>query len=290
MAWRPTQYVLEGELDNTTPGKVTGWMRFAGMSKTVTFDLKGDFHRDIRGAKIHFIGDGKEKDPTAASYMDGMAISQTGKVGDITAGLPPRDYVNYPYIEWYGDDNGRVVIELEAGQVKVIGQPMPAMESYPISREEQGQNMGEFLADLARAGGLPADRVICVGMTQRKSRRANAKAGRPTMELLPQEIRKELPPLYGQDGRGGEAVVYVKFFTPDASWTWYATEFDPLDGRFFGLVDGQFKELGYFMLSELETNTGPLGLHIERDLHWKPTKLRDIAPEMFREEADGGEQ
>jgi hypothetical protein len=31
MAWRPTEYLIEGELDNTTPGKVTGWMRFAGM-------------------------------------------------------------------------------------------------------------------------------------------------------------------------------------------------------------------------------------------------------------------
>ena len=62
MAWRPTQHLLEGELDNTQPGKVTGWMRFAGLKEKVTFDLKGDFHRDIRGAKIHFVGDGKDDD------------------------------------------------------------------------------------------------------------------------------------------------------------------------------------------------------------------------------------
>ena len=58
MAWRPTEYLIEGELDNTTPGKVTGWMRFAGMASNVTFDLRGNFHRDIRGAKIRFTGDG----------------------------------------------------------------------------------------------------------------------------------------------------------------------------------------------------------------------------------------
>jgi hypothetical protein len=69
-----------------------------------------------------------------------------------------------------------------------------------------------------------------------------------------------------------------------------ATEFNPDEGRFFGLVDGQFKELGYFMLAELESATGPMGLHIERDLHWKPTKLREIAPELFQEHARGGEQ
>ena len=163
MAWRPTQYLLEGELDNTTPGKVTGWMRFAGMNDKVTFDLKGDFHRDIRGAKIHFVGDGRPGQPDAAGYLKGFAQRQTGKVGDITAGLPPQDYVNYPYIEWYGDNNGRVVIELEAGQVTVIGQPMPVAESFPISREKQARNMGEFLAGLSQDLNVPA---VLVGPRQ----------------------------------------------------------------------------------------------------------------------------
>lgn len=57
MAWRPTQFVQEGELDNTCPDKVTGWIKFADMKDKVTFDLEGNFHRDIRGAKIHFTGD-----------------------------------------------------------------------------------------------------------------------------------------------------------------------------------------------------------------------------------------
>ena len=33
MAWRPSEYLIDGELDNTNPGKVTGWMRFAGMRR-----------------------------------------------------------------------------------------------------------------------------------------------------------------------------------------------------------------------------------------------------------------
>jgi len=153
MAWRPTQHLIEGELDNTQPGKVTGWMRFAGMDETVTFDLKGDFHRDIRGAKIRFTGKGREDDQAAAEYMEGFASHQTGKVGDITAGLPPQDYVSYPYIEIYSDDNGRIVIELDRSQVQVVGQPMPWRESYPVSRQEQARNMAEYLADLSRALG-----------------------------------------------------------------------------------------------------------------------------------------
>ena len=150
MAWRPTRYLIEGELDNTILGKVTGWMQFAGMDKKVTFDLEGDFHRDIRGAKIHFVGQGQKTDPAATKYMDGLAVHQTGKAGDITAGLPPQDYSNYPYIEVYSDQNGRIVLELEPGQVQVIGTPIPASESEPVSREEQNRNMAAFLVQMAR--------------------------------------------------------------------------------------------------------------------------------------------
>ena len=151
MAWRPSAYLLEGELDNTNPGKVTGWMRFAGMKEKVAFDLEGNFHRDIRGAKIRLVGDGDETDE-ARRFMDGFSATQTGKVGDITAGFPPADYISGAvYVEWFGLDNGRVVIELTQDQVKVIGRPIPACESDPISRDEQASNMAEFLGSLSAA-------------------------------------------------------------------------------------------------------------------------------------------
>ena len=52
MAWRPTDNLIEGELDNTVPGEVTGWLLFLGMKEAAKLDLVGGFHRDIRGAKI----------------------------------------------------------------------------------------------------------------------------------------------------------------------------------------------------------------------------------------------
>jgi hypothetical protein len=267
---------LEGELDNTTPGKVTGWMRFAGINGRVTFDLKGDFHRDIRGAKIHFTGDGKEDDVRAASYMDGFKQQQVGKVGDITAGYPPQDYVDYPYIEWYGDDNGRVVLEIGPHQVRLIGTPIPAIESDPVSRDQQAQNMGEFLGDIAQAANMPQQNAVCVTLRGQQPR-----TNHPGHQLMPESVRKQLPPLYAQENAGGKAIAYVKYFTPDSGFTWWATEFDGKD-TFFGLVDGQYKELGYFSLAELETVRGPHGMPIERDLHWTPTPLEQIAPEMFQ--------
>jgi hypothetical protein len=287
MAWRPTEYLLEGVLDNTTPGKVTGWMRFAGMKDKVTFGLEGDFHRDIRGAKIHLIGEGREDDPEAAHYFEGFAQHQKGKVGDITAGLPPQDYVSYPHIEWYGDDNGRVVIELNPDQVRVIGKPILAAESEPVSRKDQQRNMEQFLAEVAQRLDLPPQRVECTG-GECPSQPANSAHSdpRPRQKLLTQEIRKKLPPLGSQDGLGGRAVAHVKFFTPDSHWTWWATEFDGND-TFFGLVEGFEKELGYFSLAELQAVRGPMGLSVERDIHWKPRSLEDIAPEMFARHAAG---
>jgi hypothetical protein len=118
------------------------------------------------------------------------------------------------------------------------------------------------------------------------------------MKLLTKEIRRKLPPLYAQESKGGKAVVHLKLFSPDGAFTWYLTEGSPIkdesgnevDFHFFGLVDGQCKELGYVSLRELESVRGPMGLPIERDLWWEPKTLEKIAPEMFtaqKEEQEG---
>lgn len=88
------------------------------------------------------------------------------------------------------------------------------------------------------------------------------------MKLMTKAVERKIPELYTQEGKGDDARIYVKFFTPWTSWTWYATEYDPNDGLFFGLVDGHEKELGYFSLAELSSLKGPWGLKIERDMHW----------------------
>jgi hypothetical protein len=100
------------------------------------------------------------------------------------------------------------------------------------------------------------------------------------MMLLTKENKNQLPLLYAQDGKGMDAIAYVKFFDPTGSWTWYATEFDGED-TFFGLVCGFEQELGYFSLNELkhckDGFRGFKALPIERDLNWKPRPLKDCA-------------
>jgi hypothetical protein len=105
---------------------------------------------------------------------------------------------------------------------------------------------------------------------------------------LTKALLKTLPALYSQENTPDPMVV-CKFFTPDAGWTWYAIEGSPVDASgyydtdkpkvdflFFGLVSGLEVELGYFSLSELKTVRGALGLPIERDLYFKPTRLSAI--------------
>jgi len=100
------------------------------------------------------------------------------------------------------------------------------------------------------------------------------------MKLLTQEILSRLPPLYAQDGKGLDAIAHVKFFTPDAQWTWYGTEYDPGERIFFGYVQGLEDEFGYFSLDELQEVRGSLGLAVERDLYFKPMPLRAIVEKI----------
>jgi len=137
---------------------------------------------------------------------------------------------------------------------------------------------------------VPRKRVVCLrgSGVLKAAERATSKKVRG-MKLLTAEVRKKLPALYSQDGKGGKAVAQVKFFMPDGSWTWWAVEGSAIkddegeekDFHFFGLVQGIVKELGYFSLSELESVRGALGLPVERDLYWQPKTLQEIAPEMF---------
>jgi Protein of unknown function (DUF2958) len=63
----------------------------------------------------------------------------------------------------------------------------------------------------------------------------------------------------------------VKLFTPDAGATWLISECDPDEpDRLFALCDlgVGMPELGYASLEEIAALRGPLGLPVERDMHF----------------------
>lgn len=97
------------------------------------------------------------------------------------------------------------------------------------------------------------------------------------MELIPKEIKEQIPKLYDTEEQT-DPISYVKLFMPEANLTWFITELSMDDDICFGYVISPYcdGELGYFSLNEIKEVKGTLGLSVERDLHFKPTKLSEI--------------
>lgn len=123
-------------------------------------------------------------------------------------------------------------------------------------------------------------------------------------KLLSHTVAAKFPAIYATDDTPEESrPVVAKFFDPCGAGTWYAIEADALvagrgeegewipladaakegraiaDVKFFGLCYIEEPELGYFLLSELATYRGPLGIGIERDLYFKGS-LADARKEL----------
>jgi hypothetical protein len=73
-------------------------------------------------------------------------------------------------------------------------------------------------------------------------------------------------------------VMHAKLFTPDARWTWIITEGSEEDGDWllFGFAIGLEEEWGYFLLSEMASVQGPLGLAVERDLWFQQGPIDEV--------------
>lgn len=96
------------------------------------------------------------------------------------------------------------------------------------------------------------------------------------MKLLTQEIINKIPKLYSTENIPlSEKEVVCKFFNPIGAGTWYVIEGQEEDGDFifFGLVDQDEKEFGYFSLRELQSLKLPFGFQIERDLNFAVKKV-----------------
>jgi hypothetical protein len=90
------------------------------------------------------------------------------------------------------------------------------------------------------------------------------------MILIPDDIRQCLL-ANGAAERETDHVPVVKLFDPCGAATWLITEMMPDGDTLFGLCDLGFgcPELGYVSLAERARVKGPLGLGIERDLHFE---------------------
>ena len=113
-----------------------------------------------------------------------------------------------------------------------------------------------------------------------------------SMKLLTSDIRERLlrnGRLQRQCAEQGEAepdfLPVVKLFTPDGGCTWLLTELDPDDPDIaFGLCDLGMgcPEAGSVRISELESVRGRLGIPVERDLNFMPTKTLSVYADEAR--------
>ncbi len=128
MAFRLDQAIVRGELDNTEQGHLRGRIWLEGRAEPLTLDLEGDAWRDVAGARISFTN----HEPRRQKNQGDLKPAQHGIVGDITVSKkvkqitasdeawqrcmedgkqPPYEWRNSLYIEWFSEENGRVVIE-----------------------------------------------------------------------------------------------------------------------------------------------------------------------------------
>ena len=92
-----------------------------------------------------------------------------------------------------------------------------------------------------------------------------------------------LPKLYATEKvKTADKVAVLKFFDCAGRGTWYAVEGEEQNGDLlcFGWVASPLgsdcDEWGYFSFNELASVTNRLGLPLERDTHFQPTKLSEI--------------
>lgn len=98
--------------------------------------------------------------------------------------------------------------------------------------------------------------------------------GEKNMQLIPQEIKEQIPKLY-ETQEQTDPIVYVKLFLD--GWTWYITEISADSDICFGYVISPFEnELGYFSSEELKGLKGAFGLGVERDIHFSPKPFSAI--------------
>ena len=129
MAFRIHDSVVRGEIDNRVKGTVRGKIWVDGRELPVMLELKGNAHPDLAGCHLTFVNPLKRMPHQG---LDSLNPIQSGTVGDLTAsrkvrvfdvpmpeaylmckrGEKPAEHMaNCLYLEWFSEQNGRVVIE-----------------------------------------------------------------------------------------------------------------------------------------------------------------------------------
>ncbi len=215
MAWRIAEHVTHGELDNRTPGRVTGTLWLAGRAEPLRLVLKGNARRDWAGCVLRF----RNPRPAPAD-LTALASEQVGECGDMTASrkvrMAPEDvpggraqgapnpeslpWGNAVYLEWVSETNGRVVIESARYEVETSERAWSMTEEED---REQSQRTLELIARfLSSAAGTPSEEEGADAQsTDPDGTGADQQAVEKALELMSatEELKKKARELAGGD-------------------------------------------------------------------------------------------
>ncbi|MEI9863588.1 MAG: hypothetical protein WDN00_03335 [Limisphaerales bacterium] len=170
MAFRIHDSVVRGEIDNRVKGIVRGKIWVEGRVEPVELELKGNAWPDLAGCLLTFTNP-LQRIPHHG--LDSLNPVQNGMIGDLTASrkvrvmeipMPeaylmkkrgehvPEHLANCLYLEWFSEQNGRVVIESTDYELTIS---VPEWRLTPEENEQRAQDaangMNWFMQKLTEA-------------------------------------------------------------------------------------------------------------------------------------------
>jgi len=158
MAFRIHDSVVRGEIDNRVKGMVRGKIWVHGRKTPVALELQGNACPDLAGCLLKFRNPHKR---IPHSGLDTLNPIQNGQIGDITASRkvrefdipvaeaydmckrgekPPEHMANCLYIEWFSQENGRVVIESTGYELDISA---PEWRMTPAENEDRARQAND---------------------------------------------------------------------------------------------------------------------------------------------------
>ena len=115
MTLRLDGLVVRGEIDNTRPYSVCGWLKLRGYRTPLTLNLTGDGGPTIQGRRIRFehpIPPDDRPEVEESEELAALAWQQIGPTGPMTMMVGDAQQRNRLTLEWFSQ-NGHVSLEIE---------------------------------------------------------------------------------------------------------------------------------------------------------------------------------
>ena len=239
MSWRISDCVIRGEVDCRVRGAVTGKIWLRGHGEPLKLSLAGNPLGDLAGCVLTFVN--PKPLPSRHGNLSDLSSDQTGVAGDMTASFRmevfavpfekiielgraekeiPTRQANAMHLEWFGEKNGRVMIESADFQVSLSAPPLWRM-TQEEDDEQYDANAETFI------GFLERDEVSWTGPDERNSEPV------PDMDFDEFKWEKMLKESDQNSDKLGEVMAKYdghpdseRLVAQDMKWTWVEDELD----------------------------------------------------------------